>query len=405
MSILLSGEMNTELAVALDARSPLERATAVAVGVAAVWAAEVDRDARFPHEAVDALRAQRLLTCAVPRDRGGEGVSLRELCEIARVLGQSCAATAMVFAMHQTQILSLVRHNAGAGVSAFVDDAVAHQYLLASATTELGTGGDVRSSTCAVETADGSVSLTKNAPVISYGEYADAILATARRTPDSPASDQVLVVCRKANLTLERTGDWNTLGLRGTCSPGFILRATTTPELVARTPYSDISALTMLPVSHAVWSSVWLGIADAAMEKARKYVRASARSKPGVTPPNALRLAEAAAVHQQFSDLVFAAAIRFDEAVAAPAGSAAAAALGGIGFSLAMNNLKVTASTLVVDLVGRALLICGISGYREDTEYSLGRNLRDAHGAAVMVNNDRIMANSAQMSVAYRGTI
>ena len=91
--------------------------------------------------------------------------------------------------------------------------------------------------------------------------------------------------------------------------------------------------------------------------------------------------------------------------MSAPDGSPDAEVAGGVGYSLAMNNLKVTASTLVVDLVGRALLICGIAGYREDTEYSLGRHLRDAHGAAVMVNNDRIMANSAQMATAYRGTI
>ncbi len=71
-------------------------------------------------------------------------------------------------------------------------------------------------------------------------------------------------------------------GLRGgTCSLGYILRATSTPEMVAGVPYSDISTHTMLPVSHVVWSSVWLGIADAAVEKARKYVRAAARKQPG----------------------------------------------------------------------------------------------------------------------------
>lgn len=182
-------------------------------------------------------------------------------------------------------------------------------------------------------------------------------------------------------------------GLRGgTCSLGYILRATSTPEMVAGVPYSDISTHTMLPVSHVVWSSVWLGIADAAVEKARKYVRAAARKQPGVTsPPGALRLAEVAASAQQFADLVGASARRYDRAVHAEEGVADFEATGAVGFSLAMNNLKVTASTAVVEIVGQTMLICGISGYREDTEFSLGRHLRDAHGAAVMVNNDRIM--------------
>ena len=62
-----------------------------------------------------------------------------------------------------------------------------------------------------------------------------------------------------------------------------------------------------------------------------------------------------------------------------------------------MNGLKVAASTLVVDIVGRAMLICGIAGYREDSVYGLGRLLRDAYGAAIMVNNDRIIASTAQL--------
>ncbi|MFX1758661.1 acyl-CoA dehydrogenase [Rhodococcus gordoniae] len=392
VSAPLTVSENTELSL-------LARAEIVGRESAGPAAAEVDREGRFPHEAVDALRAYKLLNCAVPVEQGGEGASLGELCAVARILGRYCASTAMIFAMHQTQILSLVRHSTP-GVAAFVAEAVAKDYLIASATTELGTGGDVRSSVCALTRDGETVSLTKNAPVISYGEYADAILVTARRTADSPPSDQALVVCRRDGVTLEPTGSWDTLGLRGTCSPGFVLTGTTSADLVVGASYAEISSRTMLPVSHSVWSAVWLGIADATMEKARSFVRSAARRSPGVTPPGALRLAEAAAVHQQFADLVAASAARFDAAASAQDES-----MSGMGFSLAMNNLKVTASTLVVDLVNRAMLVCGIAGYREDSQYSLGRHLRDAHGAAVMVNNDRIMNNSAQMSIAYRGTL
>src|SRR5690606_1433601 len=163
--------------------SLLARAELVGRESAGPAAADVDREGRFPHEAVDALRAHKLLNCAVPVDQGGEGASLGELCAVARILGRYCASTAMIFPMHQTQILSLVHHSTP-GVAAFVAEAVANDYLIASATTELGTGGDVRSSVCAVARDGDTVTLTKNAPVISYGEYADAILVTARRTAD-----------------------------------------------------------------------------------------------------------------------------------------------------------------------------------------------------------------------------
>ena len=77
-------------------------------------------------------------------------------------------------------------------------------------------------------------------------------------------------------------------------------------------------------------------------------------------------------------------------------------ATSGVDFMVAINTLKISASTEVVDVVNQALLICGIQGYREDSAYSLGRLLRDAHGAAVMVNNDRIAGNTAQLALMQR---
>jgi acyl-CoA dehydrogenase len=52
--------------------------------------------------------------------------------------------------------------------------------------------------------------------------------------------------------------------------------------------------------------------------------------------------------------------------------------------------------------VQRAMLICGIQGYRNDSKLSLGRHLRDATGAALMVNNDRILGQNATMQIGLR---
>ena len=49
-----------------------------------------------------------------------------------------------------------------------------------------------------------------------------------------------------------------------------------------------------------------------------------------------------------------------------------------------------------------ALLVCGLAGYRNDGPYSVTRHLRDAHSAAVMINNDRILANSAGLLLALK---
>src|SRR5205085_4653732 len=115
---------------------------------------------------------------------------------------------------------------------------------------------------------------------------------------------QVIVLCRRDATQLVAKGEWDTLGFRGTCSLGFDLVADDDERYVLPVPYAEISAQTMLPVSHLLWSHVWLGIASAAVGNARQFIRAEARKKPGTTPPAAMHLADLVAEHQQLAALV-----------------------------------------------------------------------------------------------------
>ena len=358
---------------------------------AASCAGDVDRQARFPSETITALRDARLLSTLVPVEFGGDGSSFRDVATVVTALGRSCSSSALIYAMHQSQVACLVRHRAQESVQDTLRSIADGQLLLASATTEIGIGGDVRSSTCSVERVHNRFVLRKQAPVISYGSYADIVLATARRNADSAPHDQVLVICKADGLVLEKTGPWDTLGFRGTCSNGYLLTAEGDASFVMDDPYADISCQTMLPAAHLFWGAAWLGIAEEAAERARRFVQAAARAKLGTTPPGALRLAELFAVLQQLRDLVDGAMRRF-EAIADDRG-----ALSGAAVAVALNSLKVSASSLLVDIVHRALIICGISGYREDSPFSLGRLMRDALGAELMVNNDRISHHNAQL--------
>ena len=120
------------------------------------------------------------------------------------------------------------------------------------ATTETGIGGDVRSSSCAVEQHGTTFRLEKDTPVISYGAYSDVVLVTARRTPDSPPNDQVLVVVPTTPSTLEQRSSWDTLGFRGTCSNGFLLRAVGHVDQILTDPYGEISSATMSPATSPI---------------------------------------------------------------------------------------------------------------------------------------------------------
>lgn len=390
---------STQPALAPDQPDAVALAGEIARAISAPAAASVDRESRFPSESIAALRDARLLSALVPARLGGLDCSITEVAEICDVLGQHCANTAMVFAMHQIQVAAIARH-CGSSVrfDRWLADLAKRQLLLASATTEVEVGGDVRRSICAVERDGDTLRLCKQAPVISYAEHADAILVTARRHPEAAPGDQVLVLAPTdpARTTLTRTSDWNALGLRGTCSAGYTLETHVPADHVLADGYDEISAQTMLPVSHVLWSALWLGIATDAVNRARAFVRDAARRKPGSVPAGAPRVAEALASLQAMRASVYDAARSFD----AIAGDRDA--LSSMGFALRMNGLKVHSATLVVQIVAQALAVCGIAGYKADTKYSVERHLRDAYSAGIQINNDRVLGASASMLLVHR---
>src|ERR1700722_20950676 len=119
-----------------------ERVAEVAA-VATQYAAAVDAGSRFPHEAIDAARAERLLSIAVPRELGGEGAGIASVVDVCYALGRACSSTAMIYAMHQTKLACVVRHGkANAWHQLLLRRLANEQLLLASSTTEGQGGGD-----------------------------------------------------------------------------------------------------------------------------------------------------------------------------------------------------------------------------------------------------------------------
>jgi acyl-CoA dehydrogenase len=141
-------------------------------------------------------------------------------------------------------------------------------------------GGDLRASTCAVEVAGDGMSLEKKATVISYGAGADAILTTARRSPQSAPPDQVLVALLRKDYQQQRLSDWDALGMRGTCSAGFPLKGWGRPEQVLPATYQEIHTRSMLPIAHLTWSGVWSGVAAGAIGRARRPSTRACASLP-----------------------------------------------------------------------------------------------------------------------------
>jgi acyl-CoA dehydrogenase len=381
----------------------LERVHALGKEIIAPHSKEVDQVSRFPHEAFKALKAEKLLSSYVPVEYGGMGFTIADVSKISEALSHYCASTAMIFAMHQIQVACVVHHALGDPFfQQFVRDLVKDQLLMGSSTTELGVGGDVRTSICAPVITGDTLTIVKQAPVISYGIEADVILVTCRKSPDAAPGDQIHILLHRKDLQLEKVSEWDALGFRGTCSSGFVLNGKCSTRQILPEPYAGIHGKTMHPFAHCIWSSLWLGIAADALAKARITVRGEARKRPGEIPPSAQRLAEADRVLYTMRAAVYQTIAEYQDLLTDGRYEKLVGTSKYFHFANQINLLKITSSTLVVEIVSRAMLICGIAAYRNDSKLTLGRHLRDAYGAALMVSNERILGQCATLQVAQR---
>jgi acyl-CoA dehydrogenase len=375
-------------------KSDLTARARAAADIARANAPAVDAEARFPSEAFAELRKQRLLGIQVPQALDGEGATIAEIADVCYILGQSCSSAALIYAMHQIKIACIVRHYKNNAAHERILRRIAdEQLLMASSTTEGQAGGNVRSSEAAVEHDGAQVTLERKATVISYAVEADGIVTTARRAADAPGNDQVLLVLLKSDYTLERLQVWDTLGMRGTHSEGFTLRARAAAAQILPEPYERIHAQTMVPFAHILWGSVWAGIAAAAASKAQAFVRHVMRQANGQTPPGAAHFTQAVSSLRTLRG-VLATSLRSYEAVMSDE-----KAISSLEFQAMITLTKVQVSELAVTTVLTSLRACGLSGYRNDTEFTIGRLLRDVLSAPIMISNDRILTNLATTSL------
>ena len=203
----------------------------------------------------------------------------------------------------------------------------------------------------------------------------------------------MLLAVTRDHYTLERIQGWETLGMRGTCSAGFELKINGPAEMIFPEAYEKIHAQTMTPVAHLCWSSAWAGVAAAAVERAQRFVRKAARGAGGQMPPGAAHFTAAKMSLAKLRAMIATnldsyAAREYDER-----------ALTSLDFQSSINLLKVEASELAVQTAMSAMRACGLAGYRNDGEFSVGRHLRDVLSSPLMINNERILGNIATASL------
>src|SRR5215213_960447 len=122
-----------------DSHSPWPaKAEAVARDVLAKHAADVDKQARWPAESIDALKAGGFLGLTVPASHGGAGEGPRTFANVLAKLAEGCASTAMIYLMHVCGTSVVIAANGFGRRDQVLKDVAAGKHLSTLAFSEKG---------------------------------------------------------------------------------------------------------------------------------------------------------------------------------------------------------------------------------------------------------------------------
>ena len=246
-----------------------KKAVAELASVFAERAAAYDGTDTFVAENYADMRATKLFSALVPQELGGGGLSYSEACGVIRGFGGACGSTALAFSMHQHLVATaLWNYRHGKPGEALLRAVAEGERVLVS------TGAsDWLSSSGVLERCEGGYRVTAKKPFAS-GCVAGDLLVTSGQYNDPVAGCQVLhfsVSMAAKGVQIDRV--WETMGMRGTGSHTVVLDNVFVPEraITLRRPCGEYHSVwnVILTVALPLTSAVYVGIAEAAAEKAR----------------------------------------------------------------------------------------------------------------------------------------
>lgn len=379
-------------------------AALTAVNVLRTYAAEVDDQARFPVESFAALRETGLLGLVVPTEYGGAGAGLDSYVDVAQILGGGCLSTALAWVMHCQQTDAIARFGGPQLRERVLPRVARGELYIASVTTERGKGGHLLSAEAPLSVSDGGrLRIERIAPVVTGASDAEGFLITMKESADMPAHAVSLVYADRDALSVTETGEWNTLGMRGTRSLGVRLSGEVPADQVVGGSgrFREVAVESMIPMAHLGWSACWLGAARAALSELIASLRGPRRRGPD-TDSELVR--ERLARIRIDLELTSGYLNRVQQEVSAA--RAENRSLGETVLQIHLNTLKVVASELTYQAADRMVQFAGLAaGYSKTSSLPVERTFRDLRAASLNYANDRLLTATGSLMLLDRSVV
>ncbi|MET8688632.1 acyl-CoA dehydrogenase family protein [Streptomyces sp. NPDC004732] len=240
-------------------------------------AAEHDRESSFPHENFDKLVSSGYTALTVPKEHGGGGITLEELCRGQEILAGACSSTAFAVNMHihgLAMIAAMDQEDRHAwAYRAVVQDGA----VIAGGFSEPGIGGNWWHPTTAATPVEGGYLLNGRKGFFTGFPAATLLFVSAADKDDRGRPKPLGFLLPRPEKGVEVIAEWDAAGMRGTGSHALELK-----DLYADSRYliGDAGQLPLMFMRGVHWAwcsfaSVFLGTAQAALD----YVAAAQRER------------------------------------------------------------------------------------------------------------------------------
>lgn len=343
----------------------------------AAWAAEVDRDARFPTESIDALRSAGLLGLGVAERFGGPGNTPREVAEAIEMVAGACGSTGMIYTMHlvATQTLQACAADDDGPLADTLRAIAAGDHLTTIAFSETGTRSHFWAQLSTATETGAAVTIDAEKSWVTSSAHADTYVTAVRAPGATNALVTELYLVDAETPGIEIRGPFDGLGMRGNGSSPVMFKGVTVGldrRLGAPAAGFDVMMSATLPWFVLGCAACCVGLAGAALEQAAAHVTATRLEHEGSPlahlPTIRARLGNAKVRHMQARALLYEVAGQIE--VGAPEAQ------------LGVLALKAAAAEMAIDVTDTAMRVCGGAAYSK--HLPLERLFRDARAASVM---------------------
>lgn len=250
----------------------------IAQGVVRPLAEEVDRDHRFPVEAIAAATESGLMGVLIPREFGGAGLDALAFAICIEELAQACASTAVIVDVHTsvgTEPILLFGDQEQK--RRWLPPLAKGEILGAFALTEPSSGSDAASLKTTARRNGGGYVLNGSKVFITNIGHAGVYVVFARTGPDERAAGVTAFIVPADAPGVQVGQVFDKMGLNGSPTGELLLENVSVPEAnrLGREGQGFAIAMRALDSGRIGISGQALGIAQAAVDEACELMRAS----------------------------------------------------------------------------------------------------------------------------------